>query len=82
MIVDADPAGNVCHKALFNIGGSTTTSRSWTIRVTQYGCGDTDSSGYEITFYQFHIQSFKKFNWHCIGDLKNAYYYLLKLNKC
>jgi hypothetical protein len=46
MIVDADPSGNACHKALFNIGGSTTTSRSWTIRVTQYGCGDTDSSGW------------------------------------
>ena len=56
VIVDADPSGNTCHNALFNIGGSTTTSRSWTILVTQYGCGDTDSSGYEITFYQFHIQ--------------------------
>merc|ERR1719362_2076482 len=46
MIVDADPSGNTCHNALFNIGGSTTTSRSWTILVTQYGCGDTDMSGW------------------------------------
>jgi len=46
MIVDADPSGNTCHNALFNIGGSTTTSRSWTILVTQYGCGDTDKSGW------------------------------------
>merc|ERR1719362_677338 len=46
MIVDADPAGNTCHNALFNIGGTTTTSRSWTIRVTQYACGDTDMSGW------------------------------------
>ena len=46
VIVDADPSGNTCHNALFNIGGSTTTSRSWTILVTQYGCGDTDKSGY------------------------------------
>jgi len=46
MIVDSDPGGNTCHKALFNIGGTTTTSRSWTIRVTQYGCGDTDNSGW------------------------------------
>ena len=45
VIVDADPSGNTCHNALFNIGGSTTTSRSWTILVTQYGCGDTDKSG-------------------------------------
>ena len=52
VIVDADPSGNTCHNALFNIGGSTTTSRSWTILVTQYGCGDTDKSGYEITLYQ------------------------------
>ena len=56
VIIDADPSGNTCHNALFSIGGSTTTSRSWTILVTQYACGDTDSSGYEITFYQFHIQ--------------------------
>jgi len=46
MIVDSDPGGNTCHKALFNIGGTTTTSRSWTIRVTQYACGDTDMSGW------------------------------------
>jgi len=46
MIVDADPSGNTCHKALFNIGGTTTTSRSWDIKITQYACGDTDSSGW------------------------------------
>ena len=51
VIVDADPAGNTCHNALFNIGGTTTTSRSWNIRVTQYACGDTDMSGYEFTIY-------------------------------
>ena len=53
VIVDSDPGGNTCHKALFNIGGTTTTSRSWTIRVTQYACGDTDMSGYEFTIHQF-----------------------------
>merc|ERR1719483_1893628 len=46
MIIDADPSGNTCHKALFNIGGTTTTSRSWDVRITQYACGDTDSSGW------------------------------------
>merc|ERR1719330_1149957 len=46
MIVDADPSGNNCHRALFAIGGGTTTSRSWDIRVTQYACGDYDSSGW------------------------------------
>ena len=44
MIVDADSSGSTCHKALFNIGG-TTTSRSWDIRVTHYGCGKMDDSG-------------------------------------
>ena len=53
VIVDSDPGGNTCHNALFNIGGTTTTSRSWTIRVTQYACGDTDNSGYEFTIHQF-----------------------------
>ena len=51
VIVDADPTGNNCHRALFAIGGGTTTSRSWDIRVTQYACGDYDSSGYEFFFY-------------------------------
>merc|ERR1739838_651990 len=46
MIVDADRGGNTCHTALFNIGGTTSTSRSWNILVTQYACGDTDSSGW------------------------------------
>merc|ERR1711997_1083946 len=46
MIVDADPSGNTCHKALFSIGGSTSTSRQWDIKVTQYECGDYDSSGW------------------------------------
>merc|ERR1711899_310543 len=46
MIVDSDPAGSQCHKAVFNVGGTTTTSRSWNIRVTQYACGDYDNSGW------------------------------------
>ena len=50
VIIDADPSGNTCHKALFNIGGTTTTSRSWDVRITQYACGDTDSSGYDSLF--------------------------------
>merc|ERR1719336_758133 len=46
MIVDSGPGETACHKANFNVGGSTTTSRSWTVRVTQYACGDYDSSGW------------------------------------
>merc|ERR1740129_2169665 len=46
MIVDADPTGNTCHTALFNIGGTTATSRSWNVLITHYSCGDTDSSGW------------------------------------
>merc|ERR1711935_241475 len=46
MIVDADRTGNACHTAAFNIGGTTSTSRSWNVLITQYACGDTDSSGW------------------------------------
>jgi len=46
MIVDSAPGDTTCQKAQFNIGGSTSTSRAWTIRVTQYACGDYDSSGW------------------------------------
>merc|ERR1712018_857466 len=46
MIVDSAPGDTTCQKAQFNIGGSTSTSRTWTIRVTQYACGDYDSSGW------------------------------------
>ena len=40
---------DMCHDVIFNIGGTTTTSRSWDIRVTQYDCGQEDSSGSSIT---------------------------------
>merc|ERR1712018_202065 len=46
MIVDSAPGDTNCHKVNANIGGSTTTSRTWSIRVTQYACGDYDSSGW------------------------------------
>merc|ERR1711971_462689 len=46
MIVDADSKANTCHTALFNIGGTTSTSRQWNILVTHYACGDTDKSGW------------------------------------
>merc|ERR1719273_2324791 len=46
MIVDSGPGETTCHQAQFNIGGSTSTSRSWSVRVTQYACGDYDSSGW------------------------------------
>jgi hypothetical protein len=43
MIVDSNGAD--CQQANFNISPSTSTTRSWTIRVTQYNCGEEDSSG-------------------------------------
>ena len=52
VIVDADPSGNTCHKANFAIGGGTTTSRQWDIKITQYACGDYDSSGYVFFIYK------------------------------
>ena len=36
---------DMCHDVIFNIGATSTTSRSWDIRVTQYDCGQEDSSG-------------------------------------
>ena len=34
-----------CHKVNFNIGGSTSTTRVWEIRITQYSCGSEDLAG-------------------------------------
>merc|ERR1719510_2035098 len=45
MVIDQARGSTECQKVNFNIGGSTTTSRSWTIKVTQYACGDEDKGG-------------------------------------
>lgn len=42
MIVDAT---DECQTVNFNIAPSTSTTRQWDIRVTQYGCGNEDSAG-------------------------------------
>ena len=39
VILDASPS---CHVAAFAIGSTSTTSRVWDIKVTQYKCGDTN----------------------------------------
>ena len=43
MILDSD--GTQCHEANFNIGTATTSTRAWTIQVTQFACGQEDVSG-------------------------------------
>jgi len=43
MVLDASDS---CQIANFNIGGSTSTTRKWDIKVTQYACGDYDLSGW------------------------------------
>jgi len=43
VILDSD--GSNCQTATFNIGASTSTSRSWDIVVTQYTCGQEDEAG-------------------------------------
>ena len=43
MILDSD--GVTCQNANFNIGGSTTSTRQWKIRVTQYTCAEQDVAG-------------------------------------
>lgn len=42
MILDAD---TMCQYASFSIAPSTSTSRSWEIKVTQYACGNEDKAG-------------------------------------
>ncbi len=44
MIVDASSS---CHQANFGIGSTSGTTRVWDIKVTQYGCGQSDISGIE-----------------------------------
>merc|ERR1719418_282135 len=63
MIVDADRTANTCHTALFNIGGTTSTSRSWNVLVTQYACGDTDKSGWPgcLQYYTATANNFANF---------------------
>ena len=43
MIIDSN--GMDCQAASFFIGGSTSTTRSWDIYVTQYTCGQEDLAG-------------------------------------
>ena len=49
MVLDSN--GNDCQMVNMNIGGSTTTSRSWDIKITQYACGDEDMGGKFSTKY-------------------------------
>ena len=42
VILDAD---TMCQYASFSIAPSTSTSRSWEIKVTQYACGNEDKAG-------------------------------------
>ena len=42
MIIDV---GVGCQSATFTLYGSTTTSRAWDIKTTQFVCGDQDSAG-------------------------------------
>lgn len=45
MFLDSNPSSTECHTLNFNIGGKTTTTRSWEIYVTQYGCDQRDEAG-------------------------------------
>jgi len=71
MIVDADPTGNTCHTALFNIGGTTATSRSWNVLITHYSCGDTDSSGWPgcLQYYTATANNIQNFGFPTTGDV-------------
>merc|ERR1712179_548891 len=62
MIIDASDA---CHTLNFNIGGVTTTTRKWDIKVTQYACGDYDSSGWPgcLQYYTATAAKIQNFGW-------------------
>lgn len=63
MIIDSD--GSSCQVANFLIGTSTTTTRSWNIRVTQYACGQEDSSGPPgcLQYYDQTQNIIQNYNW-------------------
>merc|ERR1712050_363095 len=44
MIIDSD--GTNCQEVNANIGANTGTARQYTVRITQYACGDYDNSGW------------------------------------
>merc|ERR1712018_47318 len=71
MIVDSAPGDTNCHKVNANIGGSATTSRSWTIRVTQYACGDYDKSGWPgcLQYYTATANTIQNFGFPTTGDV-------------
>jgi len=64
MIIDNPPGDTDCQTVNFNLGGDTTVSRSWSIRVTQYACGDTDSSGWPgcLQYYTSTANNIQSFN--------------------
>ena len=43
MVLDA--SANQCQTSAFQISPSTSTTRQWDIKVTQYACGDEDKGG-------------------------------------
>merc|ERR1712223_1388941 len=64
MVLDTTPSEG-CHTVNFNIGGSTTTTRVWDIRVTQYDCTQMDSSGPPgcLQYYTQTANSIQNFGW-------------------
>ena len=56
MIVDSD--GSACQEVNFNIGTTTTVTRAWNIRVTQYQCSQEDVSGAPGCL-QYYTQNFR-----------------------
>jgi len=74
MIMDSGPGETTCQEAKFDIGGTTTTSRSWTIRVTQYACGDHDNSGWPgcLQYYSGTAGTLQSFNFPPTGSVVAA----------
>jgi len=62
MIIDSD--GTNCQDISFAIGGTSSTSRSWDVKITQYACGDYDMSGWPgcLQYYPDPTGSVASFN--------------------
>merc|ERR1711963_63415 len=57
-------ASDDCNTVYVNIGGTTTTSRSWNIHVRQYACGDDDLYGWPgcLQYYTGLTNALESFN--------------------
>ena len=79
MVLDSD--GIACQRVNFNIGASTTSTRSWDIYVTQYTCGQEDLGGPPgcLQYYTSTTGLVKKYD-HSPIKIRKGFHSLIKSN--